>query len=249
MKVFVTGGSGLLGSAVVRALLGRRHHVVAVVRATSHRTDLDALGVDVHVCELDDIHELERRMAGCLGLCHVAGAAGRFYVDPDHYERTNVVATTTVFRAARCAGIARAVYTGTVADVWGLGNAYARSKRDGVRAARSAAGHAMDVMVVHPSGMIGPYDRTPTPLGRAIQRFAEGGMRAVAGGGSGYIHVDDAAAGHVAALETGDPKREYVLDAGYWKTRDLFASLAAITGQTPPLVIPIAVADLLARFA
>ena len=190
-----------MGSAVVRALGVAGHEVVALVRPNSACAHLDAAPfVRVKVGTLEDQAALEAHMRGCAGLCHVAGAAGRFYADRSTYERSNHLASALVFRAARRAGISRAVYTGTVAQVLRLDNAYAHSKRRGAEAARREAGPGMEVVVVHPSGMIGPHDRKPTPLGRAIVDYARGELKAVVGGGSGYIHVDDAARGHVAEI-------------------------------------------------
>ena len=247
MRVFVTGGTGFLGSAVVRSLRAKDHEVVAFARPGSNRKDLEAMaGVQVVGGTFDDPDTLREAMQGCDGMCHVAGAAGRFYRDRDAYDRSNEQLSATVFRAAREAGIPRAVYTGTVAMMYGLDNAYASSKRRGAEAARREAGDAMEIVAVHPSGMIGPWDRKPTPMGRAIASFAAGSMRAVVGGGSGYIHVDDSADGHVAALERGDPGRDYILDSEYWTTPDLFAKLAELTGRSRPMAIPVALAGVLA---
>ncbi len=212
------------------------------------RRDLESLsGVRVVVDPMVDEESLTDAKRGCEGLCHVAGAAGRFYRTRDAYDRSNEHLSARVFSAARRAGIGRAVYTGTVAMVVGLDHAYARSKLRGAAAARREAGTAMEVVAVHPSGMIGPRDRKPTPMGRAIERFAAGRMRAVVGGGSGYIHVDDAAAGHVAALERGDPARDYVLDGEYWTVPELFAALARLTGRRRPFVLPVGLAGPVAR--
>ncbi|MEM7157706.1 MAG: NAD-dependent epimerase/dehydratase family protein [Myxococcota bacterium] len=247
MRVFVTGGTGFLGSAVVRSLRAYHHEVVAIARPNADRRDLESMsGVDVITGTFDDPDALRESMRGCDGLCHVAGAAGRYYRARDHYDRSNEQLSLTVFRAARQAGIRRAVYTGTVAMMYGQTTPYAASKRRGAEAARREAEDAMEVVAVHPSGMIGPWDRKPTPMGRAIASFTAGTMRAVVGGGSGYIHVDDAAAGHVAALERGEPGRDYILDAEYWTTPDLFAALAEITGRKRPMAIPVGLANALA---
>lgn len=249
MRVVVTGGTGFLGSAVVRALVAQAHDVVAIVRPSSDTGALEDLPDDrtVEVRPWTDDDALRAAFEGCEGLCHVAGAAGRFYPDPEHYERSNVVLTERVFTAASDAGVRRAVYTGTVAWLCRLHNDYAQSKLLGAHAARRIAGTTMDVVDVHPSGMIGPHDRRPTPMGRAIALFAAGGQRVVVGGGSGYIHVDDAAAGHVAALQRGDPAQSYVLDHEYWTIAELFEALARIVGRRPPWVLPVGLADRVAR--
>lgn len=248
MRVFVTGGTGLLGSAVVRALLRHGYDVVAQVRPGANLLALEGLPVEKVEMTLEEVAPLEEALRGCEGLFHVAGAAGRYYEDDYEYIRTNEVHTANLYRAARQAGIRRSVYTGTVAIPYDLVNDYARSKLRGAYAARREAGTQMEVIAVHPSGMTGPFDVRPTPLGKSIIELSRGELPAVLGGGSGFIHVDDAAEGHVAAFERGDPTRDYILTAEYWYTRDLFAYLADLVGVRRPWVIPNGLAHVLALF-
>ena len=79
-------------------------------------------------------------MDRCDGLAHIAGAAGRFYPDPGHYNAVNVDLTQSVFEAARAAGITRAVMCGTVVIDQGLESPYANSKREAVALANSIGG-------------------------------------------------------------------------------------------------------------
>jgi dihydroflavonol-4-reductase len=238
MKVAVTGGTGFLGSAVVRALLEAGHQVICMVRGTTTPTLLEGLSVEQRQGDINDEASLEPFLEGAEALCHVAGSAGRYYDDAATYEQSNIIGTAKVFRAAKAQRIKRAVYTGTIAIPAKVPSLYARTKWEGAYEARKIAGTSMEVIVVHPSGMIGPRDIRPTPLGASVRDFAEGKLWAVLGGGSGYIDVDDAARGHVAALAHGLPEREYVLTAEYWRTIDLFVALAERLGVKKPVEIP-----------
>lgn len=238
MRVAVTGGTGFLGAAVVRALVAAGHSVVALVRPGTSAALLEGMAVEQLRGELEDEETLSRFLRGAEGLCHVAGAAGRFYDDARTYEHVNVALSARVFAAARRAGVRRAVYTGSIAIPSRAQSEYAKSKFRGAYEARREAGASFPVVVVHPSGMIGARDIRPTPLGKAVIELARGELWAVLGGGSGYIDVDDAARGHVAALERGDPSREYVLSAEYWDTHALFCRLAPLAGVARPKKLP-----------
>ena len=90
------------------------HEVKAIVRQTSQRQHLDDLGIEVITGVLTDTDSLRAQMKDCEGLCHIAGAAGSFYLDEDNYYQANVVTTSHVFAAAKEAGIRRSVYCGSV---------------------------------------------------------------------------------------------------------------------------------------
>jgi dihydroflavonol-4-reductase len=249
MKVAVTGATGFLGAAVVRALLAANHQVIAMVRGKTNPKLLEGLDVERRVGDISDVASLEPFLDGAEVLCHVAGSAGRFYDDVDEYIKANVIGTRNVFRAARNQKIKRAIYTGSIAIPARVPSEYARTKRDGAYEARMIASTAFDVIVVHPSGMIGARDVRPTPLGQSVLDFAQGKLWAVLGGGSGYIDVDDAARGHVAAIERGDATREYVLTAEYWRTIDLFLALAERLQVKKPIEIPAALCLAIARIS
>src|SRR5260370_42351031 len=114
-RVLVTGGSGFLGSAVVRALIGRGLRVRALVRSTSPRDNLASLDCETVAGDLTDHESLAAAMRGVRYLFHVA-ADYRFWArDPSIILRVNVDGTCSLMREALSAGVERIVYTSSVA--------------------------------------------------------------------------------------------------------------------------------------
>ncbi|MGW7243340.1 SDR family oxidoreductase [Streptomyces sp. NPDC054804] len=72
MRVFVTGGSGFIGSAAVPELLGAGHRVLALARSDRSAEALKAAGAEVHLGSLDDPEDLARAAAGTDGVLHLA---------------------------------------------------------------------------------------------------------------------------------------------------------------------------------
>jgi dihydroflavonol-4-reductase len=114
----------------------------------------------------------------------------------------------------------------------------------------------LPVVIVNPSTPIGPRDVRPTPTGQIIVRAASGRLPAFVDTGLNFVHVDDVAAGHVAALQRGRIGERYILGGENVALSALLADIAKIVGRRPPRVrlphasiYPVAVAaELLARF-
>jgi len=229
MTALVTGANGFLGSAVVRALLADGSAVRALVRSGSDRRNLDGLDVDVAAGDVTDRDSLRRAAAGCKSVFHVAADYRLWVVDPKPMYRANVDGSVNVLEAAAAAGAERLVYTSSVAvlgttkdrtpadedtpvtaeDMVGH---YKRSKFLAEQAVRKRAAEIeFPVVTVNPSTPIGPRDVKPTPTGRILLDAAAGRMPAFVDTGLNLVHVDDVAAGHLAAAKLGVPGERYIL--------------------------------------
>src|ERR1700761_7692653 len=118
--ILVTGASGFVGSAVARLLLAAGHDVRGMVRATSARTNLTDPRLHIAEGDLRDTASIARAMAGVSDVFHVAADYRLWARDPDDIVRTNVEGTRAVMAAALAAGVARVVYTSSVATVSSL---------------------------------------------------------------------------------------------------------------------------------
>ncbi len=251
MTALVTGASGFVGSAVVRALLARGVGVRALVRAASPRGNLDGLGVATFTGDIRDGASMAQALAGCDLLFHVAADYRLWARDPSEIERTNIEGTRTVMQAARAAGVARIVHTSSVATLKPSADgspvdetrpltpetaigAYKRSKVGAERLVEAMAAAGLPVVIVNPSTPIGPRDIRPTPTGRIIVDGATGRIPAFVDTGLNLVHVDDVAAGHLLAAERGVVGERYILGGQDVSLERFLADIAARTGREAP---------------
>ncbi len=259
MTALVTGATGFLGSSVARQLLADGLAVRVLVRKGSDRRNIAGLDVEVVEGDLTDTTSLQRAVAGCQSLYHVAADYRLWVRDPAAMNAVNVAGTQALIRAAMAAGISRIVYTSSVAalgihkdgtpanettsstldDMIGV---YKRSKflaEDAVHALINAEN--APVVIVNPSTPIGPRDIKPTPTGRIVVEAAAGRMPAYVDTGLNVVHVDDCARGHILAHNKGVVGERYILGGDDHTLGEILAMIARIAGRTPPKIqLPIA---------
>jgi dihydroflavonol-4-reductase len=252
--VLVTGGSGFLGSAVVRALIARGSRVRAVVRSSSPPDNLAGLGCEVVAGDLTDRESLAAALRGVRYLFHVA-ADYRFWApDPSVILRVNVEGTRSLMLEALSAGVERIVYTSSVAALKIAGatspvdetsplspdeaiGVYKRSKTLAERAVEEMiARDRLPAIIVNPTTPIGPRDIKPTPTGRILLDAARGRIPAFVDTGLNFAHVDDIAEGHLLAFERGRIGERYILGGENVLLRDLLAAIAGLSGRRAPRI-------------
>jgi dihydroflavonol-4-reductase len=94
----------------------------------------------------------------------------------------------------------------------------------------------LPVVIVNPTAPVGPRDVRPTPTGRIVVEAASGRMPAFVDTGLNVVHVDDVAAGHVAALRHGRVGERYILGGENMALADMLARIARLVGRRPPRV-------------
>ena len=117
MRAFVTGATGFLGSHVARVLAEQGAELRLLVRPTSDLRNLDGLSADRVVGDLRDSASIEKALAGCDVVFHVAADYRLWVRDPAEMYRSNVEGTRSLLEAARKQGVRRVVYTSSVATM------------------------------------------------------------------------------------------------------------------------------------
>jgi dihydroflavonol-4-reductase len=251
-QVLVTGASGFVGSAVAKALVEAGYSVRALVRPTSPRAHLDDIDVEFVEGDLRNAESVQRALAGVRYLFHVAADYRLWARDPSEITEVNVAGTRTIMAEALRAGVERVIYTSSVATI-ALGTngaladesqpleeskaigAYKRSKVAAERLVEEMiAKEKLPAVIVNPSTPVGPRDVRPTPTGRLIVEAASGKLPCYIDTGLNLVHVDDVAAGHVAALQQGCVGERYILGGENVRFRDILKDICEIVGRRSP---------------
>jgi dihydroflavonol-4-reductase len=256
MLAFVTGASGFLGSHVARVLGEQGASLRLLVRASSNLKNLQGLNADTVTGDLRDPASLEKALAGCDTVFHVAADYRLWVRDPHQMYRANVEGTRALLDAARKNAVQRVVYTSSVATIGFTSNGhtadedspvslddmighYKRSKFMAEQIALEAGRNGMHVVTVNPTTPVGEQDVKPTPTGRIVLDFLKRKFPAYVETGLNLVDVRECARGHVTALEKGKSGQRYILGGENLTLKQILDRLAAITGlPSPKLKLP-----------
>lgn len=177
----LTGGTGLVGRAVLRALAQDGRTVRAL-----HRDTPGPEAVTWVTGELERPESLRHLVRGAGAVLHLAAAMG--VSDPQQLQRVNVAGTRALLNAARAAGVQRFVYVSSAAAGRETRGPYADSKRAAEELVRASG---LDWVVLRPPAVIGPGSQLET----TVLRLARLGVVPVVGGRGPLhpVHVDDLA--------------------------------------------------------
>jgi dihydroflavonol-4-reductase len=252
MLAFLTGATGFVGSHVARALADQGADLRLLVRSNSNLKNIQDLKADLLTGDLRDPASLEKGIAGCDAIFHVAADYRLWVRDPDEMYRANVEGTRAILAAARKNNVRRVVYTSSVATMGFTANAladesspvslanmigpYKRSKFMAEQVAIEAAHSGLDVVIVNPTTPVGERDIKPTPTGRIVVDFLKKKFPAYVDTGLNLVDVKECARGHIAALEKGRPGERYILGGENLTLKQILNKLAAITGLPSPTI-------------
>ena len=267
MKVFVTGGTGLVGGHAIRQLRSRGDAVVALARSDAAAAALEKLGAAALRGDIRDAAAVERNVAGADATVHAAAmVTGRTGFAA--YHAANVVPTEAIAAAAARHG-RRLVYLssvavygrrdtyaggpGSVSEDFGLdrppheGDYYARSKRDAELALwRVVEATGLRAAALRPCVIYGEGDRQFAPrLARAL-RLTRGVVPLIGGGRNvlSVVYAGNVAAAAIAALDRPDAVGPFnVANDGAITVRGFFERFAAGLGlRLRPVSVPAALA-------
>jgi dihydroflavonol-4-reductase len=250
MQVLVTGGTGLIGNAIVRKLVERGADVRALVRDEARAKRHLPAGVELVKGDITDPGSLEAALRGVTRVFHAAGMPEQWQPDERIFERVNTRGTANVMRAALAAGVKRVVYTSTM-DVFAApkggtlvesnidkqpkGTAYERSKQAAERETEAYRARGLNVVYVNPGATYGP---SPVHLGANsfFIQFLTGKMPLVPPGGMSLAYVHGVAEAHLVAADRAPSGERFLIADGHASNRALVEIIAHEAGvsKVPP---------------
>jgi len=243
MRCLVTGATGFVGSNLVRDLTAAGHEVLATGAPGSTTRYLEGLPLETVLADLTDRDAVESLVEGRDWVFHVAGDTSTWGRLASRRRLVNVVAASQLADASLAAGVKRFVHTSTLdvhgynqdgsplaerqgdTSLTGIGYDYADTKVEGERQVRARMERGLDVVVVYPGFMIGPFDHT-LQLGRIIRDMQAGKRTFAPPGTSSFCDVRAVSAGILAAAERGVSGEGYNLSGHNLSYLDVFSRIA-----------------------
>lgn len=238
----VTGACGHLGGTLVR-LLERTGAQVRGLRLPSEQAR-DRAHVTYYpgdVRDRDSLRPLFRGLAGrevvVFHTAAIVDISGE--VTPQMHD-VNVNGTKNILALCREYGVKRLVYVSSVHAIpekdgyavlrevdrfspQQVTGGYAKTKAEATQAVLDAAAQGLDAVVVHPSGILGPFDGTGNHLVQLVKEYAGGKLPACVKGGYDFVDVRDVAAGCLAAAEKGRSSQCYILSNRHYEVKEVLA--------------------------
>ncbi|MFZ5831439.1 MAG: NAD-dependent epimerase/dehydratase family protein [Planctomycetota bacterium] len=258
-RAFVTGATGFIGTRLVQMLLEQGW----AVRALARRVEQPALcglgegpwrhqNVEIFCGDITETDSLQRGIAGCSHVFHLAAYAKNWAPDPHTFHVMNVEGMRNVFEAAAGANVERVVWTstcvtlgpsppGAVVDEASPRRSerffteYEETKTIAEREAIERAGKGFPVVIVNPTRVFGPGKRTEgNSVSRLIDEYDRGKMPFLLNRGrniGNWAFVDDVVRGHILAMERGHIGERYLLGGENATLNEFLAIIDSVSGK------------------
>lgn len=249
-RTLVTGATGTVGHAIVRALLAQGRSVRALVRHPEQARALVPERVELVTGDVTDAAAVRRAVAGCDVVYHAAGLPEQWLPDPATFRRVNYEGTRHVLEAALAEPVRSFLYTSTI-DVFAMSpgepfdetrldplpkaTPYERSKQEADRLVTAALERGLPARFLHPSGVYGPAPVT-TGVNDFIRRLARGEIPMLLPGGMPVVFAADVAHGHLLAEQRAPIGARFILSEAYLSLQEMARAVTeqvAATARVP----------------
>ena len=257
MATLVIGGTGFIGSAIVRELVALNVPVRATCRRGEPRApEIAALPAEWIAADLLDPISIRYAMEGCDRVFFCAGNIDLRQRDATYIHETHVQGAKVVFQAALDAGVRRLVFTSSIFAL-GLGpkggpladesiaynlddlrSPYIRAKREAELLAQDYSTQGLDIITLYVGFCAGPGDRNRTSS-RLLLTYINGWLPITLSGGLCQVDVRDVAHAQILAMDRGEPHGRYLITGHNVTYEQVFDELSTLTGRRRlPMTLP-----------
>jgi dihydroflavonol-4-reductase len=245
---FVTGGSGFVGLNLVKELMNRDWDVTALHRPASNLTFLNRFHPRLVVGETTDGASLRSAIPkGTDTVFHVAGNTSMWRKGDAEQTRDNVDGTRNVVEAALANGVRRLVVTSSISAYGPVSGEiteetlsraansrvnYQRSKWQAQEIALAAVSRGLEVVVMQPGAIMGPYD--VGTWSRVFIMVRDAKLPGVPPAELTFTHVRECVAAHIAAADQGENGGKYLLGGENKTMLDLVREVSALLKKPAP---------------
>jgi dihydroflavonol-4-reductase len=251
-RIAITGAAGHIGNNLVRALNARGERPRVVVHEDARA--LEGLDVERVSGDLMNPESLTAAFAGCERVFHLAA---KISIDPREdslLASINVKGPENVAAACLAAKVKRLVHFSSIHALSSQPPhleidetreptsadypvAYDRSKAAGEAAIRAAIARGLDAVIVNPTGVIGPFDYRPSPMGEVFLDLYHRRLPGIVEGGFNWVDVRDVVSAALAAADRGRSGERYLLSGHWMSVREVAALAAEVTGVRAPRIV------------
>lgn len=245
---FVTGGTGFVGLNLVQRLMAGDWDVTALHRASSDLTYLKRFNPRLAVGEITDAASLLAALPqGTDTVFHVAGNTNMWRKKNAEQTRDNVEGTRNVVEACLARGVRRLIVTSSISAYGGVSGAvteetpslaahswvnYEKTKWQAQELALAAVPRGLEVVVMQPGAIMGPYDIGT--WSRMFLMVRDGKLPGVPPATLSFTHVRECVAAHIAAADRGENGGQYILAGESATMLQLVQEIAHLLGKPVP---------------
>jgi len=256
MKVFLTGGTGYLGSRLAEALVAAGHEVTGLARSAEKGVSLEALGLTLALGDVADFDSAAIDFKGFDAVIHTAALVRVRASDKAEFDRVNVQGVGAIAKQALEAGVPRFIYTSSfmalgcapsaipldesvIRDGAHVHNDYERTKYLGLLEFNRWVEKGLPGVALFPCVIYGPGAVTSGNLvSHTIADVLKGRLPGVLGDGKQvwtYSYIEDVVRGHLAALEKGRAGESYILGGESASMEEFVTVVSRMGGVKAPL--------------
>lgn len=256
MRIFLTGGTGFIGSRLTEKLAGQGHEIVLLVRDPRKAEKFRNRNIGFVTGDIFNTGALKEGMKGCDIVFHMAAYAKPWSKDPSIPYRTNVTGTKNVIEAAAENRVGKIVITSTGGTIsyskdgkpvdestylmTEYNTEYERTKAEAERMAFEYSRNGINITVVNPTRVYGPgLISKSNSLTMIIKNYISGKWRIMPGNGKSignYVFIDDVVEGHILAATRGRSGERYILGGENLTFREFFKISGEVAGRERILV-------------